>query len=217
MIAGIAFDPLDPVQREDPFPVLAHAREAQPVFYAPQFDLWVVTRYEDVLAVVKDHDTYSSAGALKSSPEPFPPEVEKVLAEGWPAMPYIIEIDPPLHDRIRGLVTKAFTPRRITELEPRIEAIATELVDELAPLGRADVIEKVAWPLPLRVLGELLGFPREDLAQLHERGTDGCSCNSPGRSSGGCSTRAGSWRCSTTWSTPSRNASAMIATTCSVR
>jgi cytochrome P450 len=160
--------------------VLARAREAQPVFYAPQFDLWVVTRYDDVLAVVKDHDTFSSAGALKSSPEPFPPEVEAVLAEGWPAMPYIIEVDPPLHERIRGLVTKAFTPKRIAELEPRIQAIAAELVDELAPLGRADVIERVAWPLPLRVLGELLGFPREDLAQLHEWGTDWLLLQQPG-------------------------------------
>ena len=176
----IAFDPLEPEQREDPFPVLARAREEQPVVYAAQFDLWVVTRYDDVLAVVKDHDTFSSAGALKSSPEPFPPEVEAVLAEGRPAMPYIIEIDPPLHERIRGLVTKAFTPRRIAELEPRIQAIATELVDELAPLGRADVIETVAWPLPLRVLGELLGFPREDLRQLHEWGTDWLLLQQPG-------------------------------------
>lgn len=139
-----------------------------------------MTRYDDVLALVKDHDTFSSAGALKSSPDPFPPEVEAVLAEGWPAMPYIIEIDPPLHDRIRGLVTRAFTPRRIAELEPRIREIAAELVEELAPLGRADVIEQVAWPLPLRVLGELLGFPRDDLAQLHEWGTDWLLLQQPG-------------------------------------
>jgi cytochrome P450 len=103
-----------------------------------------------------------------------------VLAKGWPAMPYIIEVDPPLHERIRGLVTKAFTPKRIAELEPRIQAIATELVDDLAPLGRADVIERLAWPLPLRVLGELLGFPREDLAQLHEWGTDWLLLQQPG-------------------------------------
>lgn len=179
-MTGVAFDPLDPAQRDDPFPVLDRARRQQPVLYAPQFDLWVVTRYDDVLAVLKDHDTFSSAGALKSSPGPFPPEVEAVLAEGWPEMPYIIEIDPPLHDRIRGLVTRAFTPRRIAELEPRVREIAAELVGELAPLGRADVIEKVAWPLPLRVLGELLGFPRQDLAQLHEWGTDWLLLQQPG-------------------------------------
>ncbi len=168
----IAFDPLDPAQREDPFPLLELARRERPVFYAEAYDLWVVTRYDDVLAVVKDHETFSSTGALKSSPEPYPPDVEAVLAAGWPQMPYIIEVDPPLHDRIRGLVTRAFTPRRIAELEPRIKELAEELVEELAPLGRADVVERFAWPLPLRVLGELLGLPRSDLASLHRWGTD---------------------------------------------
>ena len=176
----IAFDPLDPAQREDPFPLLESARREQPVFHAPEFDLWVVTRHEDVLAVLRDHETFSSAGALRSSPGPFPPEVRQVLADGWPEMPYIIELDPPLHDRIRGLVTRAFTPRRIAELEPAIQAIAAELVGELAPLGRADVIERFAWPLPLRVLGELLGLPRDDLPRLHRWGTDWLLLQQPG-------------------------------------
>jgi cytochrome P450 len=176
----IAFDPLDPAQREDPFGVLELARREQPVFHAPRFDLWVVTRYEDVLAVLKDHETFSSDGALRSAPEPYPREVQEVLAEGWPAMPYIIEIDPPLHDRIRGLVTKAFTPRRIAALEPRVVAIAEELVDAIAGEGRADVIDRFAWPLPLRVLGELLGLPREDLEQLHEWGQDWLLLQQPG-------------------------------------
>jgi cytochrome P450 len=158
----------------------------------------VVTRYDDVLAVVKDHDTYSSAGALKSSPEPFPPEVEAVLAEGWPAMPYIIEIDPPLHDRIRGLVTKAFTPRRIAELEPGSRRLPSSSWTSSRRLGRADVIERSRGPLPLRVLGELLGFPREDLAQLHEWGPTGCYSSSADRSRSVCGTPAGSWRCSAT-------------------
>jgi cytochrome P450 len=179
-VATIHFDPLAPEQREDPYPVYALARREQPVFHAPAYDLWVVTRHEDVLEVLRDHETYSSTGALKSSPEPFPPEVREVLAEGWPDMPFIIEIDPPLHDRIRGLVTKAFTPRRIAELEPRIAEIAAELVDGLAADGRADIVERFAWPLPLRVLGELLGLPRDDLPRLHEWGTDWLLLQQPG-------------------------------------
>jgi cytochrome P450 len=87
-------------------------------------------------------------------------------------MPYIIELDPPLHDRIRRLVARAFTPRRIDELEPRIVEIASELIDGLAPLGHADIVEAFAWPLPLRVLGELFGFPRADLEQIHLWGLD---------------------------------------------
>jgi cytochrome P450 len=171
-VTAIQFDPTAPAQRENPYDVLELARREQPVFYAPTFGLWVVTRHEDVLAVLKDHRSFSSAGALKSTAAPMPPEVQAVLDEGYPEMPYIIEIDPPLHDRIRGLVTKAFTPRRIAELAPRIEEISAELLDELAPLGEADIVERFAWPLPLRVLGELFGIPRDDLEQLHRWGHD---------------------------------------------
>ncbi len=170
--AAIPFDPTTPAQRENPFDVLALARREEPVFYAPALDLWVVTRHEDVLAVLKDHRTFSSTGALKSSSASLPREVLEVLAEGHPEMPYIIELDPPLHDRIRGLVTGAFTPRRIAELEPRIESISSQLIGELAPSGRADIVEVFAWPLPLRVLGELFGFPRDDLEQIHRWGLD---------------------------------------------
>ena len=168
----IEFDPTTPDQQENPFDVLDLARSEQPVFYAPRFDLWVVTRYHDVLTVLKDHRSFSSLGALKSSPAPYPPEVQSVLRDGFPDMPYIIEVDPPLHDRIRGLVTKAFTPRRIAELAPRIEEICIELLDELAPAGGADIIHRFAWPLPLRVLGELFGVPRDDLERLHHWAQD---------------------------------------------
>ena len=169
---SIPFDPTTPEQRENPFDVLERARREQPVFYAAALGLWVVTRHEDVLTVLKDHRTFSSAGALKSSSTPHPPEVREVLAEGCPSMPYIIELDPPLHDRIRGLVARAFTPRRIDELAPRIEQIANELIDTLASRGRADIVDAFAWPLPLRVLGELFGFPRDDLERIHHWGND---------------------------------------------
>jgi len=171
-ILSARFDPLSPEQRENPFDVLALARREQPVFYAPELDLWVVTRHDDVLEVLKDHGSFSSTGALKSASAPMPPEIVAVLAEGYPEMPYIIEIDPPLHDRIRSLVTKAFTPRRIRELEPTVHEIVNELLDEVPAAGEADIVELFAWPLPLRVLGHLLGLPREDLAQLHEWGND---------------------------------------------
>jgi len=164
------FDPLSPEQRENPFDILATARRDQPVFHVPALDLWVVTRYDDVLAVLKDHHTFSSTGALKSAP--LPDEVAAVLAEGHLEMPYIIEVDPPLHDRIRGLATKAFTPRRIAALEPVVRRIVDDLLSELPPAGEIELVGAFAWPLPLRVLGELLGLPREDLAQLHVWGND---------------------------------------------
>lgn len=171
-MSTVTFDPTLPEQRENPFDVLELARREQPVFYAEKFGLWVVTRHDDVLAVLKDHKSFSSEGALKSSAGAYPPAVREVLAEGFPEMPYIIEVDPPVHDRIRGLITKAFTPRRVAELAPRIEEIARELIDSFAADGEGDIIERFAWPLPLRVLGELFGVPREDLEQLHHWGQD---------------------------------------------
>jgi cytochrome P450 len=170
-VTAVDFDPTHPAQQENPFDVLELARREQPVFYAPAFGLWVVTRHEDVLTVLKDHGRFSSVGALTSARGPYPPEVQAVIDEGYPDMPFIIEVDPPLHDRIRGLVTAAFTPRRITELAPRIEAIAAELIDGFAADGSADIVQRFAWPLPLRVLGELFGVPPDDLEQLHEWGT----------------------------------------------
>jgi cytochrome P450 len=166
------FDPLSPEQLENPFGILALARREQPVFYAAELDLWVVTRHEDVLAVLKDHAAFSSTGALKSAAAPLPPEVIEVLREGELEMPYIIEVDPPLHDRIRGLVTKAFTPRRIGALEPAIVEIVDSLLAPFPAAGEVDIIEAFAWPLPLRVLGRLMGLPESDLAQLHRWGSD---------------------------------------------
>jgi cytochrome P450 len=169
---SVRFDPLSPEQRENPFDILAAARRHQPVLHVPALDLWVVTRYDDVHAVLKDHETFSSTGALKSAAAPFPDQVAAVLAKGYREMPYIIEVDPPQHNRIRGLVTKAFTPRRIAALEPAIRRIVDELLEALPPKGEVELIGAFAWSLPLRVLGELLGLPREDLAQLHVWGND---------------------------------------------
>lgn len=167
-MGAIEFDPLAPEQRESPYAVYAEARERAPVFYAERFGFWVVTRYEDVLAVLKDGVTYSSRDALTSSPVDLPPEVQAVLDEGWPEMPVIIDTDAPLHTRIRGLVTKAFTPRRVAAMAPTIEQVATALIDELESDGRADIVARFAWPLPLTVVGDMLGVPRDDLPRLHE-------------------------------------------------
>lgn len=161
----LVFDPLSPEQLADPYPLYARLRHEHPVFYAERFDFWIVSRYEDVLAVTKDHASFSSVNALTSI-EP-PPEVQAALAEGYPEMPIITACDPPLHDLIRGFVNKTFTPRRTEGMEPVIRAVATELLDGFAGDGRADVVDRFAWPLPLIVIGDMVGVPREDLDFIH--------------------------------------------------
>lgn len=178
----VRFDPLSPEQRRDPYPVYAEARAKAPVFFAEPYGFWVVTRYDDVLAVLKDDKTYSSVNALRSSTVELPPEVEAVLAEGWPEMPVIVDTDPPLHTRIRGLINAAFTPRRIAGMEPTIAAVVDELLDGIAPAGHADVVERFAWPLPLRVMGRMLGLPQDDLERLHHWSNDWLALHQPGGS-----------------------------------
>jgi cytochrome P450 len=166
----VDFDPLSPGQLADPFPLYARLRSECPVFYAERYDLWVVSRYEDVLRVAKDYDTFSSANALAAL-EPLP-EVQAVLAEGYPELPIIVASDPPLHTQIRGLVNRSFTGKRVAAMAPTVRRIATELIDGFVEDGNADLVERFAYPLPLIVLGDLVGIPREDLHWISER-TDG--------------------------------------------
>lgn len=164
---AISFNPLAPAQLADPYPIYARLREEEPVFYAEEFDLWVVSRYEDVVAVVKDHETFSSRNAVRSSLAAPPPEVEEELAKGFSIRSTLTDSDEPLHRRLRGLVNQAFTQKRVNDIEPSLHAAATGLIDDFAPKGRADLIEVFAWPFPLMGIGDMLGIPRSDLGDLH--------------------------------------------------
>jgi cytochrome P450 len=162
---AVLFDPLAPGQLENPFPVYERMRHDYPAFFAENYGFWVVTRYDDVVKASKSHRSFSSVNALTSI-EP-PAEVHAALASGYPDMPIITACDPPLHDKIRGLVTKTFTPRSVAAMEPRVRAVAEELVDGFAREGAADIVERFAWPLPLIAIADLVGVPRSDLDFIH--------------------------------------------------
>lgn len=163
------FDPLSPEQLADPYPVYSRVRSEHPVLYSDRFDLWIVTRYEDVLSVVRDHETFSSRDAVRSSVEPPPPAVARELERGFPEAPTLTDSDEPYHRRLRDLVSEAFTHKRVAEMEPQIRRRSSALLDELAPAGEGDLIESFAAPLPLTVVGDLLGVPDADLPELHTR------------------------------------------------
>jgi cytochrome P450 len=132
---------------EDPYPVYAAGRGLSPIFL-PAPGIWLVFGYDDVHAVLKDNQTWSS--------QPVPPEGY----EGPP--PGMLNSDPPRHNRLRNLVSQAFTPRMVEQLEPRIREIATALVDAIALTGRADAVASLAYPLPVIVIAEILGIPPAD-------------------------------------------------------
>lgn len=162
------FDPLAPDQLADPYPMYARLRREDPVHYAEDLGIWVITRYEDLVNVVLDPATFSSRNALRTSVAPLPPEVQEVLAQGIPPASWLTESDEPQHRRLRSAFGGAFTARRVARMEPFAHRLANELVDEFAQQGRTDLIPSFAWPFPLRVVAEMLGIPPEDVSQLHE-------------------------------------------------
>ena len=128
-----------------------HMQETQPIRYRPEYDLWEVFRYKDVQQVMLDYATFSSS---KSQPEGLP--VALMLS------------DPPRHRQLRGLVSKAFTPRRIETLTLRLIQIVDELLVPAIASGKMNVATGLAYPLPLRIIAEMLGLPLEDQARFQE-------------------------------------------------
>lgn len=160
--AGIDFDPMEPRQRERPFDLHAKARAEAPIFYSDRFDLWVVTRYRDIVAILKDPARFSSAQSLAVDGA-VPPEVQAVLDTGYPATPTMVTADPPVHTRFRELVGRAFTSRRVALMEPRMREIAHGLVDRFYRDGRADLVRQFAYPFPMEVIAEILGVPSAEM------------------------------------------------------
>lgn len=160
---GIKYDPFTAPDRDDPHPTLRHAREHQPVFFSEALGTWVVTRYDDVVAVMRDPTRFSSLAAITNRPGPPPPEILEILARGVPYEPNSVDLDPPRHSVFRGLIQGAFTPRRIHALGPAVRSLADQLVDAFVTRGEVDLVSAFAYPLPTLVIGDLLGVPRDDM------------------------------------------------------
>jgi cytochrome P450 len=129
----------------------------------PDQDAWIVTRYADIVEVLRDTEHFSAINSIGIEPfSTLPREVREILERGRPRFPGIIEMDPPDHTRYRRLVNEGFTPRRVAALEPLMRAISNELLDDLSGQTRADFVPAFGDPLPIRVIGEILGVPPQD-------------------------------------------------------
>jgi cytochrome P450 len=162
------FDPLKPDQVGEPFAWLARARREVPVFYMPRFDLWCVTRMEDVLTVFKDTERFSNSHEEVGLP---PAEFAAEIPDGHPVSHSLDTIDPPEHTRIRRLAQKAFTPRHLGAREADISTICDELIDAFVNRGQADLVGEFTTFIPVRVIAMILGFNQED-APMMKRWTD---------------------------------------------
>ncbi len=165
---SISYDPFSSGFQSDPYPTLARLRSEDPVHETSVNGtrLWMLTRHEDCTNVLKD-SRFSAAKfdegfletMLAGDDGPL-----RALAEAVQSM--MLLKDAPDHTRLRTLVNKAFTPRMVERLRPRIEEVARQLIEEMQGRGRANLIADFATPLPIVVIAELLGVPVEDRDRL---------------------------------------------------
>jgi cytochrome P450 len=157
-VADVHFDPFAYEFHEDPYPTYAALRAHAPVYRNPEFGFLALSRHADVVAGFKDHERLVNSGGISLEMGDFGTDMSATLS--------FLGMDPPKHTRMRGLVSRGFTPRRVAELEPRIRAIATRHIERFIAAGRCEFVADFAGRLPMDVVSEMLGVPERDRDEL---------------------------------------------------
>jgi len=156
----VAFDPYDYAVQEDPYPTYAWLREHAPLYRNAEHGFWALSRHADVVAAFRDESTYSNSMGVSLDPTAWGPNAHYAMS--------FLAMDPPDQTRLRSLVSRGFTPRRVRDLEPRIRQIARGYLDELLARGGepVDFIDEFAGKLPMDVISEMIGVAPADRTEL---------------------------------------------------
>ncbi len=157
----VALDPYDYEFQEDPYPVYAWLREHEPLHHNPALDLWALTRHADIAEALRSEGTYSNSWGVAIEKSAWGPDAHKVMS--------ILGMDPPRQNRLRGLVSRGFTPRRVHDLLPRIQQLTDRYLAECLDRGSFDWIADFAGRLPMDVISEMMGVPEEDRAEVRRQ------------------------------------------------
>jgi len=152
------YSPYDYAIHEDPYPVYARLREEAPLYRNEDLDFWALSRHEDVLGAFRNPAQLSNRFGVSLDPAAIGPEAHRAMS--------FLAMDAPRHTRMRSLVSKAFTPRRVAELEARVRVIALEHLDSCFESESFDFIADFAGRMPMDVISEMTGVPREDRAEV---------------------------------------------------
>jgi cytochrome P450 len=164
MADEIYYDPYDFEIDTDPYPVWKRLRDEAPLYYNEKYDFYAVSRFDDVERCSVDWRTYRSGRG----------SVLEIIKQGVDIPPgSILFEDPPTHDVHRSLLSRVFTPRRISELEPKIRAFCAESLDPMVGAGGFDFIADLGAQMPMRTIGMLLGIPEEDQQALRDEMDEG--------------------------------------------
>jgi cytochrome P450 len=171
----MAYDPWSPDFVADPYPAYARLREESPAFFHEPTRQWVISRHEDVSALLRSR-ALGRSYLHTASHEEFGQLAEpEFLRPFWDLIRAgMLDVEPPTHTRLRRLVSKAFTPRMVEGLRPMVRRLAEELVGAMAAKGGGDLLAEVAEPLPVGVIAEMLGVPPGDRHLLRPWSADIC-------------------------------------------
>ncbi len=156
----VHYDPYDAELNADPYPMFRRLREDAPLYYNAEHDFYALSRFGDVSKGLVDHDTFSSArGAIL-----------EWIKGGLEVPPGIVTFeDPPIHNIHRNLLARMFTPRKMSELEEKISQFCCRCLDPLVGTGQFDFVRDLGAPMPMQVIGMLLGIPDADLDAIRDR------------------------------------------------
>ncbi|GAA3525655.1 cytochrome P450 [Nocardioides daeguensis] len=157
-MSALVFDPYDYAFQDDPYPTYQRLRDEAPVFHAPADDIWVISRHQDVFDVLRNDEVFSNRMGVSLDASAWNPEAHRVMS--------FLGLDGAEQSRIRKLVSAAFTPRRVRELTPQVEALTQRYLARTfaanAEHGEADWIADFAGKLPMDVISEMMGVPEAD-------------------------------------------------------
>jgi cytochrome P450 len=154
-------DPYDYGFQADPYPTYAWLRENEPLHHNPDLDLWALTRHEDIAEALRTEGTYSNSHGVAIEKSAWGPSAYKVMS--------ILGMDPPRQKRLRSLVSRGFTPRRVHDLLPRIQELTDRYLGECLEMESFDWIADFAGKLPMDVISEMMGVPEEDRAEVRRQ------------------------------------------------
>ncbi len=173
--AQLGYRPSDPDFIADPYPVFSELRDRHPVIYDESTNQWVISRHRDVARLLRDRKmgrTYHHVASDTEFGRTPPPAWHAPFHELNDAG--MLDLEPPDHTRLRRLVSRAFTPRTVADMAPRVQGIVDGLVDRALAAGEFDLIADIAEPLPVTVIAELLGIPEGDRHLLRPWSNDYC-------------------------------------------
>jgi cytochrome P450 len=162
--SDLYYDPYDFEIDTDPYPIWRRMRDEAPLYYNEKYDFYAVSRFDDVERCMLDIETYICGRGT----------VLEIIRSGIEFPPgNILFEDPPVHDVHRGLMSRVFTPKKMTAIEPKIREFCARTLDPLVGAGRFDFVRDLGAEVPMRAIGYLLGIPEEDQVEIRERIDEG--------------------------------------------